>query len=421
SRIRTRPAGPTIVYVTLQKTAERVAEQLSQAGLPARAYHAGMEAPTRTAVQEWWMASEASIVVATIAFGMGIDKSDVRYVYHYNLPKSLESYSQEIGRAGRDGQTSIVEMFACAADLPVLENFSYGDTPTARALRSVLEEVLNAGQAFSVSMADLSSRHDVRQLVLRTLLTYLELLGVVRQGTPSYAAYEIKPLVELDVILDRFDNARRSFLADVFAAAKKGRIWYSLRPGEVALNIGSDRDRIVRAFQYLEEHQLVEVRASEVRLSFVRTDDGRRDIDELVPHLEERFQRREAMDIARLQHVVSLVELANCQVNALVGYFGEQRHAPCGHCTYCETGQNQRLLPTLVWPPIETLIDLETFRRLCRGNPEAMGEPRQQARFLCGLSSPALSHGRLSRHSLFGALEAMRFGDVLAWCSQASH
>src|SRR5216683_2988944 len=123
SRLQARPPGPTIVYVTLQRTAERVAEQLAAAGLPARAYHAGMDTPSRTAVQDWWTRSDRGIVVATIAFGMGIDKADVRYVYHFNLPKSLESYSQEIGRAGRDGAPSIVELFACGADLPILENF----------------------------------------------------------------------------------------------------------------------------------------------------------------------------------------------------------------------------------------------------------------------------------------------------------
>ena len=100
------------------------------AGLPARAYHAGMSAEERTAVQDWWTASDRNVVVATIAFGMGIDKADVRYVYHLNLPKGLESYSQEIGRAGRDGAPGICELFACRDDVPTLENFAYGDTPT---------------------------------------------------------------------------------------------------------------------------------------------------------------------------------------------------------------------------------------------------------------------------------------------------
>src|SRR6266511_4059404 len=214
-RLRTRTPGPTIVYVTLQKTAERVAEQLVAARLPARAYHAGLDAAVRVDVQEWWMASDRGIVVATIAFGMGIDKSDVRYVYHYNLPKSLESYSQEIGRAGRDGQRSIVELFACPIDVPTLENFAYGDTPTRAALGALVRELLDLGSAFDVSVADLSSRHDIRQLVARTILTYLELLGILRQGTPFYAGYEAKPLIDLDQILARFTGEPRRFVSRI--------------------------------------------------------------------------------------------------------------------------------------------------------------------------------------------------------------
>ena len=78
------------------------------------------------------------IVVATIAFGMGIDKADIRYVYHYNPPKSLENYAQEIGRAGRDGRPSTCEMFFCPEDLNVLENFAYGDTPTLAAVEQLV-------------------------------------------------------------------------------------------------------------------------------------------------------------------------------------------------------------------------------------------------------------------------------------------
>ena len=96
-KLKQRESGPTIVYVTLQRTADRIASYLSTSGLPAKSYHAGMKDEHRAAVQDWFIASENGIVVATIAFGMGIDKSNIRYVYHYNLPKSLENYSQEIG------------------------------------------------------------------------------------------------------------------------------------------------------------------------------------------------------------------------------------------------------------------------------------------------------------------------------------
>ena len=132
---------------------------LAAAGLPARAYHAGMNADDRVEVQEWWTHSDANIVVATIAFGMGIDKADVRYVYHYNLPKSLEGYSQEIGRAGRDGEPSICELFACPDDVPTLENFAFGDTPTPEAIAGLLDDVFAHSRASTSPSRNTSSRH----------------------------------------------------------------------------------------------------------------------------------------------------------------------------------------------------------------------------------------------------------------------
>jgi len=417
-RMRDRPPAPTIVYVTLQKTAEQVAERLARAGFPAQAYHAGMDAEARLNVQEAWMASDRGVVVATIAFGMGIDKADVRYVYHYNLPKSLESYSQEIGRAGRDGLRSIVELLACPSDVPTLENFAYGDTPTHTALSAIVHDLLDLGPAFDVSVAELAARFDIRQLVVRTILTYLELLGVLRQGTPFYAAYEARPLADLDVILARFTGEHRRFLRDVFEAAKKGRIWYTLDPSRIGARLGTDRHRVVRALHYLDDRALIELRANEPRLRFTRVDAGDTEPLRLVQCLADRFQRREEQEIGRVQHVLRLVEHDGCQTRALVGYFGERLESACGHCAFCETGVRATLAPPSTPTSIDERVDAEAFERLCQGHPVALGEARQQARFLCGLSSPATTRARLARHALFGQLHTERFADVLAWCQQ---
>jgi ATP-dependent DNA helicase RecQ len=417
-RLQTRPPGPTIVYVTLQRTAMGVAEALQSAGLPARPYHAGMESEERTAVQDEWMASEAGIVVATIAFGMGIDKADVRYVYHYNLPKSLESYSQEIGRAGRDGKSSVVELLACADDLPVLENFAYGDTPTEGALRGLVDELLVAGEEFDVSLYELSNRHDLRPLVLRTLLTYLELMGVLRQGTPFYAGYEIRPLLPITEIAAQFQGEPARFVTDLFACAKAGRTWYALNPDEAAAALGQERRRVVRALEYLAEHGWAQLRTADVRQRYTRLR-PREDAAALTTELLDRCLRREAHEIGRLQQVLELVMHDGCQTNALVGYFGQAREKPCGHCTYCLTGRRQELPARHEPPPLPAGLDVAAFGDLRAAHPEALGEPRQAARFLCGLSSPALTRAKLSRHPLFGALEARRFAEVLAWLAGA--
>ncbi len=235
-RLRERPPGSTIVYVTLQRTALRVASLLAAAGLPARPYHAGMSPEDRVATQEWWTESGSNIVVATIAFGMGIDKADVRYVYHLNLPKGLESYSQEIGRAGRDGAASICELYACQEDVPTLENFAFGDTPTPEAIAALLDEIFANGDGaqFAVSEYELSGRLDVRPLVLRTILTYLELDGLLRQGTPFYAGYSFRPTSgSFEDVFAAFDPDRADFLRRLVASGKTGRTWTSLDPDEV--------------------------------------------------------------------------------------------------------------------------------------------------------------------------------------------
>jgi len=412
-RLQGEPPGPTIVYVTLQKTAERVAAALVAAGLPARPYHAGMESEERTAVQEWWMASDRGIVVATIAFGMGIDKADVRAVYHYNLSKSLESYSQEIGRAGRDGAPARVELFACTEDLPVLENFAYGDTPAEGAVRDLVRELLAGDPEFDVSLHELSARHDIRPLVLRTLLTYLELLGVLRQGTPFYAGYEMRPLVEVPEIAAQFPGEPGQFVLEIFARAKRGRVWYAVNPDEVAAALAQERRRVVRALEVLEERGLIELRPADARQRYTRLRDA--DALSLTAELVERCRRRERSEIERLQRVLDLVTHDGCQTNALVAYFGEERDQPCGHCTHCRTGRRPSLPESPAPAPLPDGLDVAAFQALREAHPEALAEPRQAARFLAGLTSPALTRARLGRHPLFGALEGRRFAEILAW------
>jgi ATP-dependent DNA helicase RecQ len=415
-RLKSRSPGPTIIYVTLQKTPELVAKRLQDEGFSAKPYHAGMRTDERTLTQEWWMASDSAIVVATIAFGMGIDKANVRYVYHYNLPKSLESYSQEIGRAGRDGEKSTVEMLACADDIPVIENFVYGDTPTIGALEGLISEMLTSGNEFDVSQFELSSRHDIRMLVLRTALTYLELLGVIKQGTPFYTGYEYRPRTDDSEIGNSLDADQGTLLSKIVRASRRGTIWYNLKPDEAATKIGVDRERITLLLDLLEERNLFEVRAADVRQRYSLLNPTA-DSEELTKELAARFLHREAAEIGRLQNVLDLIVHEGCQINSLVGYFGEKRSEPCGHCSYCIT-QKRGILHAPVRVSLEELstAEVESWHELRDNYSEVLSEPRQAARFLCGLSSPAFTRNKLTKSPLFGSLTDRRFADVLAWC-----
>jgi ATP-dependent DNA helicase RecQ len=121
--IRTRPRESGIVYCQSRKSAESVAARLTEDGVAARPYHAGMEAKDRAQNQEFFLRDEVRVICATIAFGMGINKPNVRFVIHYDLPKNIEGYYQETGRAGRDGLPSECLLLFSAGDVVKQQQF----------------------------------------------------------------------------------------------------------------------------------------------------------------------------------------------------------------------------------------------------------------------------------------------------------
>lgn len=403
--------GATIVYVTLQRTAERVAKLLADHGYNAQAYHAGMEPPERESIQDAFMSGHSQIIVATIAFGMGIDKSNIRGVVHYNLPKTLESYAQEIGRAGRDGKTAICSMLACRDDLPTLANFAYGDTPTVESIRGIVDTLLGPHDETWIAYRTLSTRHDMRELVVKTLITYLELDGWIRQGTPVFTEYKWKFHAERAALLASFDSARAAFLSDIFKAASSGRLWHTLNISVASENLGEPRERIIRALDYLADKGQIELVATGVqeRIVVLRRPQS---AENLADEYFARFEAMETREVARVREMGEFIEANRCHTAQLVGYFGEVMAKPCGHCTFCTNGA-VRLRPAT---PPAALPDRDTFDRLCF-DYSVLAEPRSAARFLCGISSPALTRAKLSRHPMFGIAADTDFREVMRWAS----
>lgn len=412
-RITERSGGPTIVYVTQQRTAERVAAQLAALGLHARPYHAGLAAEERSAIQDWFMASDAGVVVATIAFGMGVDKSDIRFVYHYNLPKSLENYAQETGRAGRDGEPSTCEMLVCHADLAALENFAYGDTPGDAAVRSLLDQMLNGEPGwFHISEYELSQDHDIRPLVVRTLLTYLELDGLLEGGTPFYSQYRFRPLTPVAEIGRRFEGERRQFVTALLQQARKARSWYDIDPEAAAAALGQSRARIVTALDWLSDQGLLEVRASALRRRYRRVSVVT-DFDAVVEAQLQRVYARETSEITRIGEVVALAEHDGCQVTLLCKRFSDIREEACGHCSWCERGGGAAVVPARPGIAIDvTAIDAALVLR--SEKPQALPDARAVARLLCGVTSPRITRARLRSNPAFGRLSEVPFAKVLA-------
>ena len=394
--------GCTVVYVTHQKGAEELAARLADKGYQARPYHAGMDPEVRAETQEWFLHSTDGVVVATIAFGMGIDKRDIRAVVHFDPPKSMESYSQEIGRAGRDGGDSTCTFLYHRADRIPLQNFVCGDTPTRGALRGLLTELFSSGDDLVLNLHDISGRHDIRPLVLRTLLTYLELEGYLRERTPIYASYQFKPLIPSKEILGSLSGEPAQFLADLFRQAVKKRIWFSIDLEEAASNLGATRERVAKALDWCQEKGWLEVRASDLRHRYGVVERPA-SIEALTAQLDARSVARELGELERLDQVLALATEPGCLSARLSAHFGEALpEKVCGRCNDC-LGEARFAASTseaVSW-------SLPTL-------PEELTEPRVLARFLCGISSPALSKGKWTRDPRFGSLSGVEFQEVLA-------
>jgi ATP-dependent DNA helicase RecQ len=437
--LRGDPDAPTIIYGTRQETAESLAAFLKRNDLPARPYHAGLRDETRSACQEAFMSGEAPIITATIAFGMGIDKSDIRRIIHFNLPKSLENYTQEIGRAGRDGEPATCELLACRDDLRALENFIFGDTPSPEAVRRVLDQILNRGDTFHLSHYDLAGTHDIRPLVINTLLTYLELEGYITATAPFYTTYRIKLLRDLAQVLLGYDEHRQEFLRDLFATGEEARLWTTIDPDAAAEQLHCKRERIIQALTHLETHGDLVLKLSGIRHAYRRLKEPQ-DLAALTERMQELFLRREQQDLDRLQQVVSYAEENGCLNQHLLGHFGEQMVGGCGHCANCLQGDSASKVDPASSPvdPASCLIpespspDLTeehaaTIHALLTAKHAPLRTPRQLARFLCGLTSPATSRAwytpggskkraRLTTHDAFALLNNHPFADVLAYC-----
>jgi ATP-dependent DNA helicase RecQ len=202
---------PGIVYVATRRQAEELAESLCGGGLRAASYHAGMRAAERDAVQERFMDGDLDVVCATTAFGMGIDKADVRWVFHSEISESIDAYYQELGRAGRDGEPAEARLFYRSEDLGLRRFFSGTGHVEIDELARVLAAVSEHGEP--VEPTELRRETELSETKLTTALSRLEEAGAVAVLPSGQVAPPDEDLAQQDAIraAAEAEEKRRSF------------------------------------------------------------------------------------------------------------------------------------------------------------------------------------------------------------------
>lgn len=414
-----RQGQPTIVYVTLQKTAEHIAAHLEQNGLPASAYHAGLPNDQRESIQKRFMDGSLNCIVATIAFGMGIDKSDIRNVVHFDLPKSIENYSQEIGRAGRDGAASDCLVLANRDSLNVLENFVYGDTPEREGIARVLEDLLNARQdgQWEFLLGPLADLSNIRQLPLKTLLVQLELRGIIAPRYAYFAEYRFKFLLQPNDLMARFEGERQQFVQALIDTSSRARTWATVNFDAMYQQYGAERARVVKALDYFQEKGWIELESKQMTevYSLLRSDF---DPQALSTELHDYFVHHEATEVARIHAMLDVFSSDQCLTHRLARYFGDHK-APerCGHCSVCH-GE----VAHLPEPPALEPLPNRDFQQLCgdfiHKHQDYTGHPPSTeclTRFLCGISVPLFTKLKARATAGFAVLEDYPYAQVRTW------
>jgi ATP-dependent DNA helicase RecQ len=354
--------GSGIIYTSTRKAVEQVTARLKAAGLSIVAYHAGMDDAERTRAQDEFMSGRTQMIVATNAFGMGIDKPDIRFVAHYQMPGSIEAYYQEIGRAGRDGLPSTCALLFNYADKRTQDYFIEGSYPPPDLIAQVYQALVGTRQKrIELSISEIATRASLRnEMAVQSALIILEKAGHIERGAAGENRANVRLLLpshEARARTGERDTKTRQTLFGLLGGYDVSeRADAEIDVKEFADTLGLELAAARRALSSLATSGIISYAPARRTRGVLMLD------EHPVKQLRIRPQevaRRAALEQRKLREMINFCYIETCYRAFIMDYFGDTHHAPvcgtCGNCIAQLEGRNKRAVAAMPSDPPDKL------------------------------------------------------------------
>ncbi|MDT7688743.1 MAG: ATP-dependent helicase RecQ [Acidobacteriota bacterium] len=349
-----------IVYTSTRKSVEQITRKLLDARLRVVGYHAGMTDEERVRAQEDFMSGRTQIIVATNAFGMGIDKPDIRFVVHFHLPGSIEAYYQEIGRAGRDGKQSACLLLFNYADKRTQDYFIEGSYPPPELIAKVYEALVGTNEKrIELSTREIAARAGIRnEMAVQSSLITLEKAGHIERGTGSENRAALRLAMPPHLAREAVAARRSVQLKQVLFGLLGGydlneRTEAEIDVAEFADTLGMELGSMRRTLSALAEAAVIRYQPARRTRGVLMRDEQPATRLRIRP---EDLARRAALEQRKLREMISFCYTEACYRTFILDYFGDRSHSgSCGTCGNCLQQRSKSA------PPMEPARDLDHF------------------------------------------------------------
>jgi len=338
--------GSAIVYVRSRSNAEQVSANLENLGISSTFFHGGISTEEKLNRLNSWKNGHVSTMVATNAFGMGIDHDNVRFVIHIQLPESLESYFQEAGRAGRDGDAATAIILYNEDDKRLVHKQFVDALPTTKDIKKLYRTLNNYFQIsfgegefsnHSFNFTDFCQSYKFNTIITFNGLNTLDRLGVIQLSKEFGRNSILKFLVPSNVLLQQFEKNVSFSVVGKTILRMYGGIFDSanvINLGLVASKMGGTVEKVIAVLKEMEQQDLIELKLQQTDASITFL--VPREDDKTINPLREEIERSKEKKGAQVASVLKYIEdTSQCKQLLLVAYFGEKNKEPCGVCSFC--------------------------------------------------------------------------------------